>query len=195
VFFNRQCAGCGVPARLLCRSCRYSVENGYGPIVVSSLVDAKSEQVKAAFSYEDPVDKMILAAKNGGRRDVLRFLAGWLPLDSCAQYEVVGWVPASSKRKRERGYDQGRDLARHVANRLGIRHRKLLKRKPGESQAGLGRDERLKGPHFQIYGQPPSRVLLVDDVITTGASLGRARSVLRSAGVLVVDAVVVAAAN
>jgi predicted amidophosphoribosyltransferase len=123
---------------------------------------------------------------------VLYQLAGWMPvLDEAV--DVVAWVPASRNRRRQRGYDQGRVLARHAGRRLGVGHRRLLARPRRDAQAGRSRSDRLAGPLLVATGRCPPRILLVDDVSTTGASLANAAAVLRRAGARYVAAGVLAA--
>jgi predicted amidophosphoribosyltransferase len=150
-----------------------------------------ADSLDAAFGYGPLASRILLAAKNGGRRDVLYQLAGWMPvLDEAV--DVVAWVPASRNRRRQRGYDQGQVLARHLGQRIGTRHRRLLARGRNDAQAHRSRVERLAGPRLLATGRCPPRVLLVDDVATTGASLASATAALRQAGARFVAASVLA---
>ena len=82
--------------------------------------------------------------------------------------------------------------ARSVARHLGCRPGRLLVRAPGPPQTGRTRDERLDGPAFRARGRVPRRVLVVDDVVTTGATLTAAAVALRRAGATRVVAATVA---
>lgn len=101
-----------------------------------------------------------------------------------SEIDVVTWAPTSRRRERDRGYDQAELLARAVARRLHLPCRRLLIRRNGEAQTGRGRAERIRsGPHF--VARPPKgllRVLVIDDVVTTGSTLESARSALINAG-------------
>ena len=83
-------------------------------------------------------------------------------------------------------------MARHVARQLGVPCRRLLERSgDGGPQTGRNRAGRLHGPVFRAHPHVPrARVLLVDDVVTTGATIRSAASALRRAGA--VDVVPVA---
>ena len=109
---------------------------------------------------------------------------------------VVTWVPAAPGSRRRRGYDQGRLLARALAVELGGRARPLLLRGPGRAQTGRNRAQRLAGPALRApltpRGDPGHPVVLVDDVVTTGASMAAAVGALRLAGHRRVVAVAVA---
>lgn len=101
-----------------------------------------------------------------GLADVARTLD--LPGDT-----VVTWVPMPAKRLRERGIDHARSLAEATAQRLGLRCTALLTR-VGEqhTQRGLNREERLQNLSgaFAVCGQVPRTILMIDDVLTTGAT-------------------------
>lgn len=161
----------------------------------------------ATFAYDPLVSRLVLTAKNGGRRDLLVLYGRWLASvvdppgasagvdptgDLGGGFDVVTWVPASRRQRRRRGYDQGQVLARAVGRPLGLPSRRLLGRTGPGAQAGRGRSDRLTGPGLRPLRASPSRVLLVDDVVTTGASMARAAAVLRQSGAAVVHAAAVA---
>lgn len=104
--------------------------------------------------------------------------------DVLQSIDVVTWAPTSSRRRRQRGYDQAELLARHVARRIRRPCRRLLIRGHGGSQTGRGRQERIaSGPRF--HARPVVRglgVLVVDDVVTTGSTLRAAEIALKRAG-------------
>lgn len=108
--------------------------------------------------------------------------------------DLVTWVPTTGARRRERGFDQARVLAVAVARRLDLPCRRLLWRRRGPPQTGQSRRQRLQGPSYEVRSgqQVPAHVLLVDDVVTTGATLSSAARRLRQAGADEVTAVVAA---
>ena len=106
-------------------------------------------------------------------------------------FDLITWVPVSRKRRWERGFDQSRLLAKEVARAYGskpVRTLKKLRHTPPLSQTEGGVEVRralVQGVYgLSFHGcLEGKRVLLVDDVITTGSTLNEASRVLREAGV------------
>lgn len=99
--------------------------------------------------------------------------------------DLVTWVPASRSRRRDRGYDQSELLARAVARRLRLPVRRLLRRIDDHPQTARSRQGRAQGPTLAATGQKVlgvRRILLVDDVVTTGATMQRASALLAGHG-------------
>lgn len=136
------------------------------------------------FDYVGAPRDAVLALKNGRDRRSVRSLAeamAGLISPLAVPDATVTWAPTSPARRRRRGYDQAEILARAVAARLGLGCRPTLQRRPGPSQEGRDRRRRLEGPRFDALWVP-SRVIVVDDVVTTGATLSAAAGVLTGAG-------------
>ncbi|MEQ1873919.1 MAG: phosphoribosyltransferase family protein [Ilumatobacteraceae bacterium] len=192
--FVSQCAGCNEPGPTLCRSCRFSL--------ASARTQVSPDGVLAALPFDGVARQVLLALKYRNRRGVARSLAQLIvrrlrvdPVD------VVTWAPTSGSRARTRGYDQSELLAKAVARELGVPCRRLLYRSHGEQQTGHTRAERLHGVSFRSRaisrsgrsGRQPLRIMLVDDVVTTGATLVAARDALQRAGAASVVCVAAAA--
>ncbi|MDH3679797.1 MAG: hypothetical protein OEV40_07595 [Acidimicrobiia bacterium] len=191
MLFDRRCPGCGRASSSICASCYERLERpttSAGADLLAGILADRVDALTAAFRYDDRVARLIVQGKNGARRDVLRALGDGL--GRCLRHEGAGaapidaiaWVPASRSRRHRRGYDHGRVLARRVDAALGVGAERLLARHRGGAQANRSRSERLAGPTITAARRAPNRVLLVDDVATTGATLAVCADVLRDAG-------------
>ena len=107
-------------------------------------------------------------------------------------------MPLSPLRLRERGFNQTLELARHLAPQKTHAHT-LLRRGHGAHQVGASRQDRLDHVHGAFWVEPErisalrgQRVVLVDDVMTTGASIYEAARALRAAGAAHITGLVLA---
>lgn len=183
MIFDSRCAGCDRPGPVICRTCRFSLA---APPALP-----RSGDVVAAVPFAGRARDVLLGYKYGNRRRVAHHFAGLLVNRllaagvRSADIDVVTWAPTSGRRRRKRGFDQAELVARRVAAQLGVPCRRLLERTSGEPQTGLDRPRRLHGPTFRAApGARGRRVLLVDDVATTGATLRSAAAALEAAGAL-----------
>ena len=117
-------------------------------------------------------------------------------------FDLLSWAPLSRKRLRRRGYDQARLLARAVGERLNVPVTPVLvKRRDIPAQSGLleqaARRANVLGAYELLPGAEVTgrRVLLVDDVVTSGATLSECARVLLTAGAAQVCAVTLAQAG
>ncbi|MBE6955644.1 MAG: ComF family protein [Ruminococcaceae bacterium] len=114
------------------------------------------------------------------------------------QADLLTWVPVSRTRKRERGYDQAEALCRSLSKLLGLPARPLLTKtvdnKAQSSLDSLQRKANVLGVYSALNTElfAGKRVLLVDDVITTGATLSECSRVLLTAGALQVTCAAIA---
>ena len=165
------------------------------PIEASFRVVEPSLTLCAAVEHDGDVRRRILALKYQNDRGQAATLAEFLvPLlqDIEPHPQAITWAPTSTRRVRERGLDQAEWLARAVARELHLPCKRLLKRVNRESQAGQNRLIRLSRPRFRARVRRDVRcVVVIDDVITTGATLRAAAQALRAEGVEHVHAVAV----
>lgn len=108
-------------------------------------------------------------------------------------------IPTASSRRRQRGYDQSVLIARHISRLTTLPMRQHLVRLGQSRQVGSKKADRisqLKDAYMVIHGNEllGKRILLIDDVMTTGATLECAAKIMRSVGVKRVDALVFARA-
>lgn len=146
--------------------------------------------VLASIPYEPPARDLLVRAKYAGDPHPLTALAvlfgELLPVEEFVA-DIVVPVPLSRSRRRRRGYDQVAPLACAVATRMArpLDKKALRRRRGGDAQVGLTRAARrrnLVGRFACVRDLRERRVLLVDDVVTTGATLEAAAKALRDAG-------------
>ena len=154
------------------------------------------DAVTSACVYASPLDRLLPRFKFHGDLVAGRLLAQWM-LDACAglpRPEALVPVPLHRARLRSRGYDQALELARPLARAMALPLRAdvLFRRHATAPQSELSALQRRRNVRaaFAVrdHASLPAHVVLVDDVMTTGATLHAAASVLRRAGVQRVDA-------
>ena len=141
----------------------------------------------ALFAYGGPLAVGIKALKYGGRLDYIDALgrlleSGWKR--HAGRVDEVVAVPLHPDRLRERGFNQSELLATRLARRLGVPLRaRLVRVHAGVAQASLPRSIRSESVRHAFEARAGAkRVLLVDDVRTTGATLRAASGALHKAG-------------
>lgn len=164
-----------------------------------------------AFRYDFPVDRLIQAYKFRANLALTGMLAAALvrrvqaiaAQSHAAQFclpDLILPTPLATKRLAERGFNQSALLGREVAKRLGCAFsanglRRVRETRP---QSGLKRDERLKnvrGAFECLENVAGKRIAIVDDVMTTGATLSEAAKALKQNGAIYVEAWAVARAH
>ena len=150
----------------------------------------------ALVDYDDTSRALITQLKYRGVRCSVRWLSTALAARARGMersFDVVTWLPAADANKRRRGFDQGETLVRPLALRLRVPARRLLHRRDNQGQTGRSRGDRLIGPSLSPVGSCDGlSVLLVDDVMTTGASMRAGAVALRQACASTITGLVVA---
>ena len=178
IFFDSTCCVCGRLGRLLCSSC-LAVISSLSPVTRTiGQVD-----VHAVGWYRGELRTVIRQAKNFRARAVLINLSPTIRrlLDFSRPVPVIP-IPPSRPGKVRRGYG----LARPIAMAIGWPICDVLVIRDPGSQRGRGAEQRTQDRRFTIRGRVPSRAILVDDVVTTGATVSAAIAALADAGCRVV---------
>lgn len=170
-----ECVVCGVPARGICARCTDALE----PPVVPPLLAVESATVLC--SYEGVGADLVRAVKYGNRRQAIAPMVEALGPSLPTDVDAVVAVPSNPQRVRERRYDLTATLAKRIAALIDAPVATPLVRVTPQSQTGKGRDERTQ-VEFRATQVVPERILLVDDVVTTGATAVACAIVLGLAG-------------
>ena len=213
LLFPRRCAACRGPGWPFCSACgeRLGVLSPPGCLRCGRPLECRvvgcaacpPEAIawaRSAFAYDEPVRRALLGLKFGGARvaaDAFVAPMARAAADRLDGAQTITWVPLARRRRRERGFDQAEVLARGLAARTDRPIRKLLARiretDPQARRTATDRRRALAGA-FRSVEVPPARVILVDDVLTTGATAAECARVLRASGAVEVGVVTAARA-
>ncbi|HEY5336484.1 MAG TPA: phosphoribosyltransferase family protein [Mycobacteriales bacterium] len=195
------CAGCGAPGRPWCRACRTALRAAAGPPRRADVAPPPPglPTTWTSASYDGPVRAALLAYKERGRRELARPLGGMLAAALCRaathpQTVTVG-IPSSPGSRRDRGYDHVGLLVRSAVAHGAPPAAALLRwNRPTDDQAGLGVEARARNRDSALAARSCAgvRIVIVDDIVTTGATLAEAARALRAAGADVLGAATVA---
>ncbi len=194
--FPRHCVGCNGEGAVWCDACA----SAFQPAPPEPFIPTEGSALAGAtafFSYANPVVRQILTGwKYIGDPAYADVIRTWVAGRSVPAADAVVAVPLHRRRENARGYNQADVIAETMSAASGlpvirplvrVRHtapraRIALEKRGGNDLAGV----------FKAVGRVPAHVLLVDDVLTTGATLEAAAEALKAAGAVSVWAVVVA---
>lgn len=202
------CAGCGADDRALCASCRASLTAR--PHL--HLVESSSLAITTALDYEGCVQRAVIAYKEQSRTDIARVLAAALREAIIAAVRVTresgpdnGWprergpielvaIPSNRRSLRARGYEP----VPLLLSKTGLPRAApvLLRARATLSQKTLDRESRHTNLTLSLRARHPldgRRFLLIDDVVTTGATLSEAMRAISDASGIVIGAATLAA--
>lgn len=213
LLFPERCLGCGDAGHQLCAGCVAALPRVVPPLCarcgaptawpVRRCRECAGRRLafasaRAALVYEGAVRAFVAAWKERGLRRLARHAAELvveaLPRPTAP---VLTYVPPDPDRAGRRGHHPAECLARELGSRWELPVVALLYRPcPLPPQRGLGLDERRRNVAgaFRARGRPPPRIVLVDDVYTSGATVSAAASALRGAGARRIEIVTLARA-
>lgn len=208
----QDCITCGNEGSLLCDWCKPDAieplpERCYNCLKVSSASrvclkcrpKSKLGNVWAVAQYKGAAKALVLRLKYGRASSAAMIMAEYLDctLPYFEPQTIITHIPASSNRVRMRGYDQAALIAQCLAKKRGLLHVRLLARIGQQQQVGANRKQRLEQLQNSFRAFKPgllgrTPIVLIDDVLTTGATLETAAKALRQAGAKRISAAVFA---
>jgi ComF family protein len=190
------CACCGLP---------FEFEMGAGSLCAACIADRPLySRARSALVYDDASRELVLRFKHADRIDGAATFAGWMAragAELVAAADIIAPVPLHRWRLVRRRYNQAAVLANAIGRSRGklVVPDLLVRRRATASQGHLGRGQRQRNVAgaFALHprrGQVAAgaRILLIDDVLTTGATAAACARVLRKAGAADVDLLVLA---
>jgi len=190
------CDGCGAP---------FDFDQGEGARCAGCMARPRAfDAARAACLYDEVSRDPILKLKHGDRLDIAPLLARWVSRaarELIAEADALAPVPLHRSRLFRRRHNQAAEIARPLARLTGTPYLPdaLVRRRATESQAGKSGSGRRRNvaaafevPAARVRQVEGKRILLVDDVMTTGATAEGCARALRKAGAARVDVAVVA---
>lgn len=204
------CCGCAKTGTILCESCRDDItSDDFGRCIWCLTIAHSSHQCTSCQNKIGTQAAWVVGERTGvikqalndykfesmreGSWELARLLDTTLP--RLPESIVITWVPTAAAHRRQRGFDHAALLAKRFARLRGLRAIPLLTRKHSLSQHELSRTARLKAAKeaFMVSdGTLPDSVLIIDDILTTGATLEACAKLLKAAGACEVYVAVVA---
>lgn len=199
LIYPQKCCHCQTGGPYLCRVC-YELLYYYGSSLHLPTTHPDLNSITAAVAFESPITRVIHAFKYQSVIGIGEWCAQLLyfstnPVD----VDALVPVPISQQRYRERGFNQAVEIALHLGRLLQLPVMPLLTRTKHLSAQASVEDRNQRSRRLAdcfaiapISSSLPKRVLLIDDVVTTGSTLKECARVLKSAGVTEVHALTVA---
>ena len=204
LLFPPKCVLCGKLLKReetdLCHTCRIEAPYYRNTKRKPQFLDS----VAAIWYYEGTVRSSILRYKFRGRRSYAQAYGRMLAMELQKRelsVDRITWIPISAARKWKRGYDQVELVARAAGEELGLEPVPLLKKiRHNRPQSGISgpaeRRANVLGAYVCLAGNlRGQRILLLDDILTTGATASEAARILKTAGAAEVHCAVLAAAG
>lgn len=205
-----ECLGCGAEGSIICANCASNLDpvpercyrcrklSPYCLTCTACRKQSRLKRVSVATIYDGVAKELVWKLKFSGAQSAAKSLAIIMNQQIETNQELlIVPVPTATSRVRQRGYDQATLIARELSKLSGLKYARCLARVNQTHQVGSGRSKRIKQltNAFRITNPhtiKDAHILLIDDVITTGATLESATKTLRLAGAKRIDALVFA---
>lgn len=181
-----KCVCCGVEKGVddyLCKRCSKELD-----ALKAGEVQTKDFKAYSLYKYDGKVKSLITGYKYNNKKWLSRFMGDSMSAVLAAlplKIDCVCNVPLHEKRRKARGFDQSEEIAKRISEVTGLPYIPALKRvRNTKTQTKLSekqRKENMKGA-FEKAAELSGNALLVDDVLTTGATAGECAAVLKQAG-------------
>jgi len=199
LYLGGSCHGCGAPGRSPCPACRDGLTpqprrvDRLGLSVPAVAALEYSDVASFVIAYKDRQAWQLTAPLGCALAGAVDALLDVVDHCDCRTLALVP-VPSSAAAVRRRGFDHTATLAQWVGRRLGVRWSPVLRRTtPVGDQVGLGAEARRHSQAFTMRARPGQRLaVVVDDVLTTGATVIEAVRALREGGHMVVGVATIA---
>lgn len=213
LLFPPYCAGCGVHGSVICQNC----QNQFIETNISQLLDSISQNIEQSTEvpyqkvlvwsdvwYHPPVNGVLVSLKYRPNRQLAGILARRLSALYFKEHikaDLVAVVPLGSKRLRQRGYNQVELVGRPLAKMIHLPYCSDAVNRVRETRTQVGLDfverqenvrEAFRAEKYLVCGK---RILLLDDVLTTGATLFSCAQALFTAGAQEVTGLTIARAK
>lgn len=195
------CIECGQENFLLCPGCYYSIPKLGSICFVCQKATQLNQPCEAHNSkfapnkvfcinkYETTIKDHLVKYKFETRRfggaEIAKYMNEDLPFFD--NDYVVSWVPTTAKRIRQNGYDHSFLIAKNFAKHRGLKYKKTIERVNSAPLHNLNKQDRIKAikNYYQIIKQQKligKKILIIDDIATTGATINYASKILKKAG-------------
>lgn len=210
VFFPTCCCACrkmtNQAGKFLCDEC-YENLDFFVTDIRLPIVPCSIDQIIAAVEYKAPMSQVIQEMKYNRVKAVGKFLGEFLyNTTNFPDVDVITCTPLHERRQKFRGFNQSEEIAKELARLSGVAYRPLLeKTRSSQNQAKIhDKTKRLSNLEHAFRVVPPTslgttlfphKILLIDDVTTTGTTLNACAKILKEHGAQQVFCLVVAHGN
>lgn len=196
VIYPQVCGICGkIGTNGLCKKCELRL-NQKAIFEIEQIAENEKyfKELMWIFKYEGEIRKEILSYKFGEKNYKYKAFVIFLKknkkiCDKLKSYDIIMPIPISKKRKKQRGYNQSALIARNLAKEFSMQYdEKVLKKiKDNIAQSSLNKEERIKNVQNVYYINKTNKIiekkiLLVDDIYTTGSTANECSKIVKKAG-------------